>query len=82
MVLMSVNFFCAFKTNRLTNTFVCTFHGLGPITRSKLISETMNTGDRPIARLLPAQDSTTQKNAYIQDTTATGHWDRLRQLTK
>jgi len=55
----------------------CMFHGLGPLTcsYSELTSETVNafrhfgrtpwTGDRPIARPIPTQDSTTQKYADI-----------------
>jgi hypothetical protein len=55
----------------------CSFHGLGPLTcsDSELTSGTKNsfrytcripwTGDRPIARPVPTQYSTTQRNEVI-----------------
>jgi hypothetical protein len=57
---------------------VCTFHGIGPLACSEpeLTSEAVNPfryfggtpclGDRPVARPVRTQDSTTQKDADIR----------------
>jgi len=61
-----------------TVNFYCSFHGSGALTcydseltsenlkPSRYLGRTLWMGDRPIARPLPANDSTTQKNADIR----------------